>query len=115
MKRIRKWALRLALNRHQRAWIWNAIIYSRNRYTRRGDYESAAIMQEIIDESGDLFFHPIDPIFGGNRRGATMIHPSLLGTGKPLPSDVKQIIGEDGEPDVELNAFKEEWNKTMGK
>lgn len=46
MKRIRKWALRLALNRHQRAWIWNAIIYSRNRYTRRGDYESAAIMQE---------------------------------------------------------------------
>lgn len=44
-----------------------------------------------------------------------MIHPSLLGTGKPLPSDVKQIIGEDGEPDVELNAFKEEWNKTMGK
>lgn len=98
MKWLKKLVLRCALNHYQRAWIWNAVLCTHNRHLRRGSQNWI-----LLNEISYLFFGASGPIFNGNGRGSTQIDPTFIVKGSGLPADVKQVIGEDGEPDVEID------------
>lgn len=55
MKRIKRIFLRLALTEEQRKIFWQAVIFSRHTYKRRGRIERTVAVQEVINQTKDIF------------------------------------------------------------
>jgi N-methylhydantoinase B/oxoprolinase/acetone carboxylase alpha subunit len=52
---MKKFLLKLLLNKKQREIIWQAIIFSEYTYRRRGNVDCAAVVQTVINEIQSLF------------------------------------------------------------
>jgi hypothetical protein len=55
MKKIKKFLLKLLLNKKQREIIWQAMIFSEYTYRRRGNVDGAAVVQTVINETQSTF------------------------------------------------------------
>ena len=47
--------LNCLFNKRQREIIWNAVLFSEHTYRRRGDVDSAAQVQQVINEVATTF------------------------------------------------------------
>lgn len=52
---MKKFLLKLLLNKKQREIIWQAMIFSEYTYRRRGNVDSAAVVQTVINETQSAF------------------------------------------------------------
>ena len=52
---MKKFLLKLLLNKKQREIIWQAMIFSEYTYRRRGNVDGAAVVQTVINETQSAF------------------------------------------------------------
>lgn len=54
MKRLKRFILSLLLTKEERVMIWNALLFSKHTYRRRGNEDGAAEVQKVMNRTERL-------------------------------------------------------------
>jgi hypothetical protein len=79
--------LNCLFNKRQREIIWNAVLFSEHTYRRRGDVDSAAQVQQVINEVATTF---------GVKETFTRqeVDEIMKRTGQQVADDIQKVVGE---------------------
>ena len=79
--------LNCLFNKRQREIIWNAVLFSEHTYRRRGDVDSAAQVQQVINEVSTTF---------GVKETFTRqeVDEIMRRTGQQVADDIQKVVGE---------------------
>ena len=74
-------------DKRQREIIWNAVLFSEHTYRRRGDVDSAAQVQQVINEVATIF---------GVKETFTRqeVDEIMKRTGQQVADDIQKVVGE---------------------
>ena len=79
--------LNCLFNKRQREIIWNAVLFSEHTYRRRGDVDSAAQVQQVINEVATTF---------GVKETFTRqeVDEIMKRTGQQVADDIQKVVGQ---------------------
>lgn len=79
--------LNCLFNKRQREIIWNAVLFSEHTYRRRGNVDSAAKVQQVINEVATTF---------GVKETFTRqeVDEIMKRTGQQVADDIQKVVGE---------------------
>ena len=85
--KVKAFILNCLFNKRQREIIWNAVLFSEHTYRRRGDVDSAAQVQQVINEVATTF---------GVKETFTRqeVDEIMKRTGQQVADDIQKVVGE---------------------